>query len=434
MSDDVITELAVHDVRFPTSRTLAGSDALNLDPDYSATYVVVRIGEDGPSGHGLAFTNGRGNEICVTAVEALRHHVVGRSLSGIFDDLNGFWRSLVRDTQLRWLGPEKGIIHMATAAIVNAVWDLEAKRQGLPMWKLLADMPPEQLVAAVEWSYLSDALTPEQALDLLRERREGMAEREEVLRRTGLPAYTTSAGWLGYGDDHMVELARGALDEGFTHLKMKVGGDPDDDLRRARLLREVIGPDNTLMMDANQRWDVGEAITRMRGLAEVRPWWIEEPTNPDDVLGHARIAEAIDPIVVATGENAHNRVMFKQLLQAGGMGIVQIDACRVAGVNEVLGVLLLAAAFDKPVCPHAGGVGLCEYVQHLAAFDYLCLSGTQEGRLVEYVDHLHEHFVDPVVAEGGRYRTPLEPGYSVELHPESITRYSFPHGAEWTTS
>lgn len=428
---DVIDRLEVHDVRFPTSRTLAGSDALNLDPDYSATYVVVRTSDD-DSGHGLAFTNGRGNEICVAAVEALRHHVVGRSLSGIFEDMNGFWRSLVRDTQLRWLGPEKGIIHMACAAIVNAVWDLEAKRQGKPMWKLLADMEPEQLVAATEWSYLTDALTPGEATDLLRDRRRGIESREAHLREHGLPAYTTSAGWLGYTDDQVVSLAEEAVAQGFTHLKMKVGGDPADDLRRARLLRATVGDDVTLMMDANQRWDVDEAIERMAELAEVSPWWIEEPTSPDDVLGHARIAEAVAPIVVATGENAHSRVMFKQLLQAGGVGIVQADACRVAGVNEVLAVLMLAARFDVPVCPHAGGVGLCEYVQHLAAFDYLALSGTQEGRVVEYVDHLHEHFVDPVVMDGSRYRTPTAPGYSVELKPESIARYSFPDGAEWS--
>ena len=426
-----LARLECHDVRFPTSRTLAGSDALNLDPDYSASYVVVHPSDGGAPGHGLAFTNGRGNEVVLSAVRALAHHVEGRSLDEMFSEPAGFWGDLVRDTQLRWLGPEKGIIHMATAAIVNAVWDLRAKRAGKPMWQLLADLEPEQLVAAMDFSYITDAVTPEQALELLSERRKGIEGRTEHLRANGLPAYTTSAGWLGYTDEQVVRLAEEAMADGFNHLKMKVGSDPSDDLRRARLLREAIGSERTLSMDANQRWDVDEAILRMRELAEVDPWWIEEPTSPDDALGHARIAEAVHPINVATGENAHGRVMFKQFLQVGGMDIVQADACRVAGVNEVLSVLLLAAVFDKPVCPHAGGVGLCEYVQHLAAFDYLALSGTLDGRVVEYVDHLHEHFVDPVRVRDGRYLLPEQPGYSIELTAEAISRHTYPHGDEW---
>ncbi len=429
---DRIARLEVHDVRFPTSRTLAGSDALNLDPDYSATYVVVRTDDDA-AGYGLAFTNGRGNELCCGAVRALEHHVTGRTLTEIFAEPRAFWQALVRDTQLRWLGPEKGVIHLATAAIVNAVWDLRARREGKPLWQLLADMEPEEIVAAVDFSYLTDALTPDDAVALLRARGTDREEREARLRAGGLPAYTTSAGWLGYDDEKVVRLAEEALADGFTHLKMKVGGDSADDLRRARLLRTTIGDEHTLMMDANQRWDADEAIACVRELAEVDPWWIEEPTNPDDVLAHARIAEAVHPIAVATGENAHNRVMFKQLLQAGGMDVVQADACRVAGVNEVLAVLLLAAAYDKPVCPHAGGVGLCEYVQHLAAFDYLRLSGTFEHRVVEYVDHLHEHFVDPVRVEGGRYLLPTAPGYSVQLTDEAVARHRFPDGAEWSS-
>ena len=432
MKSDHIARLDVHDIRFPTSRTLVGSDALNLDPDYSATYVVIRTSDDGPAGYGLAFTNGRGNELCCAAVEALRHHVVGRSLSHVFSEPLSLWRDLVRDTQLRWLGPEKGIIHMATAAIVNAVWDLRARRENKPLWKLLCDLEPRELVAAVDFSYLTDAITPDDAVALLRRQRNRHEEQERRLRQHGLPAYTTSAGWLGYPDGKVLELVEEALAGGWTHLKMKVGGDPGADLRRAHMLRETIGEQRVLMMDANQRWDVDEAIARMRALAEIDPWWIEEPTSADDILGHARIAEAVHPIAVATGENAHNRVMFKQLLQAGGVDVVQADACRVAGVNEVLAVLLLAAAFDKPVCPHAGGVGLCEYVQHLAAFDQIALSGTSEGRVVEYVDHLHEHFVDPVRVRDGRYLLPDAPGYGVRLTDEAVAQYRFPEGPEWS--
>lgn len=421
------------DIRFPSSRTLDGSDAMNTG-DYSATYVTLRTDDPSLEGHGLTFTNGRGNELCVAAVEALAHHVVGRDLDGIFDDMTNFWRSLTADRQLRWVGPEKGVIHLATGALVNAVWDLAAKRAGKPMWQFLADMPAEQLVSCVDFRYLSDVLTPADAVDLLRRNDGTRPQREAHVHAEGLPAYITSVGWLGYSDDKVRRLCREAVAAGWTHVKMKVGGDIDDDLRRAGIIREEIGPDRVLMMDANQIWDVDEAIARMRRLAEFDPWWIEEPTSCDDVLGHARIAEAIAPIGVATGEMAHNRVMFKQLLQADAIRFCQVDSCRLGGVNEVLAVLLMAAAFDVPVCPHAGGVGLCEYVQHLAVFDYLRVGASLDDRVVEYVDHLHEHFMDPVVLEGNRYRVPTAPGYSITMRPESLARYRFPMGPEWASA
>lgn len=431
MSTDRIERVDVIDVRFPTSRTLAGSDALNLDPDYSATYVVVEA-TDGSTGYGLSFTQGRGNELCCAAVRSLSHHLVGRDLEEIGDRPLRLARDLVQDTQIRWLGPEKGVVHLAAGAMINAVWDLRARRAGKPLWKFLADLEPEQLVAAADFTYITDALTPQDALGLLQDRRKGREDRESTLLADGMPAYTTSAGWLGYDDEKLVALAESALADGWTHLKMKVGGDPADDVRRARLMRATIGDDRVLMMDANQRWSVDEAIVRVQELAEVGPWWIEEPTNCDDILGHARIAQAVHPVAVATGENAANRIMFKQLLQAGGVDIVQADACRVAGVNEVLSILLLAAAFDKPVCPHAGGVGLSEYVQHIAAFDYLALSGTFDGRVVEYVDNLHDQFTDPAHVVRGRYVTPRAPGYSVRFTDEAVATYRFPDGPAWS--
>ncbi|GAB3841350.1 enolase C-terminal domain-like protein [Dactylosporangium cerinum] len=424
-----IIELAVHDVRFPTAADGDGSDAINKG-DYSATYVELRT-DAGLTGTGLTFTNGRGNEVTCLAVTALRHHVVGRSVEDIFAAPVQFLRSLTADVQLRWLGPEKGVIHMAAGAIVNAVWDLRAKLAGLPMWELLATLPTEDLVAAIDFRHISDALTPDEARDLLDKGATGYAERLEQLTADGFPAYTTSVGWLGYSDDKVRELTRRAVADGWTAMKMKVGGRIDDDVRRARLIRAEIGPDALLMMDANQVWDVDEAITNMAALSAADPAWIEEPTHADDVLGHARIARAVAPIPVATGEVAANRVMFKQLLQAGAIGVCQVDACRVAGVNEVLAVLLMAAKFGVPVCPHAGGVGLCEYVQHLSIFDYLRVSGSLDGRMIEYVDHLHEHFTDPVSVVGGRYRLPRRPGYSVTLQPESLRRYTFPDGEAW---
>jgi L-fuconate dehydratase len=429
-----ITKLTVHDIRFPTSRTLDGSDAINRAPDYSATYVVLATdADDGIDGHGLTFTTGRGNELCVAAVESLAPFVVGRRLEEIEADQAGFWLALVGDGQLRWVGPEKGVIHLATAAIVNAVWDLLAKRAGKPLWRYLADLTPAAVVGAIPFRHISDALTPGEALAILERGRDGRAEREARLRATGYPAYTTSSGWLGYPDSKIRQLARAGLEAGWTHFKLKVGVDLADDLRRARILREEIGEDRVLMVDANQAWDVDQAITAMERLAEVRPLWIEEPTSPDDVLGHARIARAMEPlgIRVATGEHCHNRVMFKQLFQARAIGFCQIDACRLGGVNEVLAVLLMAAKFGVPVCPHAGGVGLCEYVQHLAMFDYLAVSGSMEGRMIEYVDHLHEHFVDPVRVRGGRYLVPDAPGYSITMRPESLARFAWPDGPEW---
>jgi L-fuconate dehydratase len=422
----VITAVDALDIRFPTSQSLDGSDAMNPDPDYSAAYAVVRTDDEAETGHGFTFTIGRGNEICVAAIESLRPLVIGRSLEETFEDMGAFWRSLVGDSQLRWIGPEKGAIHLGTAAVVNAIWDLYAKREGKPLWKLLVDLSPEEIVACVDFRYLTDALTPDEALELLRRHEPTKGEREAEMRRDGFPAYTTSVGWLGYPDEKVRRLCREAVAEGWTHFKMKVGANLEDDMRRAALLREEIGPDRKLMMDANQTWDVGQSIANMRRLAEFDPWWIEEPTSPDDILGHAAIARAIAPIRVATGEHVHNRVMFKQLLQADAIGFCQIDSCRLGGVNEVIAVLLLAAKFGVPVCPHAGGVGLCEYVQHLSLFDYVAVSADLTDRVIEYVDHLHEHFVSPVVMRNDRYMPPEDPGYSAEMKPDSLVRYRFP--------
>jgi L-fuconate dehydratase len=427
-----ITSVEALDIRFPTSRALDGSDAMNPDPDYSAAYAIVRTdGADGLEGHGFTFTIGRGNEVCVAAIEALAPLVVGRRAVDLFADMGAFWRTITGDSQLRWIGPEKGAIHLATAAIVNAVWDLYAKWEGKPLWKLLVDMGPEQVVSCIDFRYITDALTPDEAVEILRTNEPTRAAREEEMRHTGFPAYTTSVGWLGYPDEKVRLLAREARAAGWTHFKMKVGADLEGDVRRAALLRDEIGPDCKLMMDANQRWGVGEAIENMRRLAQFDPHWIEEPTSPDDVLGHAAIARAIAPIRVATGEHVHNRVMFKQLLQANAIGFCQVDSCRLGGVNEVLAVLLLAAKFGVPVCPHAGGVGLCEYVQHLSLFDYICVGADLTDRVIEYVDHLHEHFLCPVVIQAGFYMPPEEPGYSAEMKPESLETHRFPTGAAW---
>ena len=424
-----ITNVTVRDIRFPTSAKQDGSDALNQG-DYSATYVVLETGT-GLEGHGLTFTNGRGNEIVVAAVHALKHHVLGRRLDDIVADMRALYRDLTVDAQLRWLGPEKGILHMATGALLNAVWDLWARRERKPMWKHLVDLSPEQLVSTIDFSYITDVLTPGEAVAMLRSRREGIESREAEMRAHGYPAYTTSTGWLGYPDDKVRRLCREAIGLGWTAFKMKVGQNLEDNVRRAAIMREEIGPDRKLMMDANQCWDVGEAIVQMKALARFNPWWIEEPTSPDDVLGHARIGREIAPVAVATGEVCQNRVMFKQLLQADAIRYVQVDSCRMGGLNEAVAVILMANKFQKPVCPHAGGVGLCEYVQHLSIFDYIAVSGSLEDRVCEYVDHLHEHFVDPCVTKNARYVTPLRPGYSIEIKPQSIADYQFPAGRVW---
>ncbi|MEU4776040.1 enolase C-terminal domain-like protein [Micromonospora sp. NPDC023644] len=429
-----VTAVDVHDVRFPTAAAGDGSDAINRG-DYSASYVELRT-DAGVTGAGFTFTNGRGNELTCAAINALAHHVTGRTVEEIFADPVAFWRSLSADVQLRWLGPEKGVIHMATGALVNAVWDLRAKLAGKPMWQLLAELPTEELVASVDFHHITDAITPDEAAAILDKGLVGLDERRAELERDGFPSYTTSVGWLGYPDDKVRALTRQAYADGWRAMKMKVGGPPADDLRRARIIREEIGPDALLMMDANQVWDVDEAITNMTALAEVDPYWIEEPTHADDILGHARIARAVTGLTdgrcrVATGEVAANRVIFKQLLQAEAIGVMQIDACRVGGVNEVLAEILLAAKFGVPICPHSGGVGLCEYVQHLAVFDYLRVGTSLDGRMVEYVDHLHEHFVDPVRTREGRYLLPEAPGYSSTMRAESIAEFRFPDGPVW---
>ncbi|WP_045555714.1 L-fuconate dehydratase [Streptomyces sp. FxanaA7] len=427
-----ITAVDTYDVRFPTSRELDGSDAMNPDPDYSAAYVVLRTdAADGHEGHGFTFTIGRGNDVQVAAIGALRPHLVGRSVDELCADPGSVNRDLIGDSQLRWLGPEKGVMHMAIGAVVNAVWDLAAKRAGQPLWRLLAHADPEWLVSQVDFRYIADALTPEDALRLLREGRAGLAERESRLLERGYPGYTTSPGWLGYSDEKLTRLAKQAVADGFTQIKLKVGADLDDDIRRMRTARAAVGDSVRIAIDANQRWNIDEAIEWTRALAEYDPYWIEEPTSPDDILGHAAVRRGVAPVKVATGEHVQNRIVFKQLLQAEALDVVQIDAARVGGVNENLAILLLAAKFGVPVCPHAGGVGLCELVQHLSMFDYLALSGTTENRVIEYVDHLHEHFTDPVVMREGHYAAPLAPGFSATMHSGSLAAYRYPDGGFW---
>jgi L-fuconate dehydratase len=426
------TALDVHDVRFPTSDNLDGSDAMNPNPDYSAAYTVLRTDAgDGLEGHALAFTTGPGNDLQIRAIEALADWVVGRSVAEVLGDLGAFSKELIHEPHLRWLGPEKGVVHMAAGAVINAAWDLRAKRGGQPLWQHLARLEPEELVSLVDFRYLTDALKQGEALAILQRARLGRAEREERLLSEGYPAYTTTPGWLGYSDDKLDRLAREAVEQGFTMIKLKVGGDVVDDVRRMKVARAAVGDDVRIAVDANQRWDVGPAIDWMRALAPYDPYWIEEPTAPDDVLGHAVIRRAIHPIKVATGENVANRVMFKQLMQADAVDIVQIDAARVAGVNENLAILLLAAKHGIPVCPHAGGVGLCEMVQHLSMLDYVAVSGSWEDRVIEHVDHLHEHFVTPVRLERGRYRAPLAPGGSGQILADSVAEYTYPDGPVW---
>jgi len=429
-----IINIEVKDIRFPTSKNLDGSDAMNAISDYSATYVTLRTdANDDLVGNGLTFTIGRGNELCVQAVKSLSAlFVQDRYLEDITANFGSYWHELVAgDCQLRWVGPEKGVIHLATAAIINAIWDLWAKKEGKPVWKLLADMSPEQLVNCVDFTYLTDVLTPEEAITMLRKVSTTKAQREEEMLRDGFPGYTTAAGWLGYSEEKMRTLARQAVADGWTHLKQKVGADIEQDIRRATILREELGWDYKLMMDANQIWDVDQAVENMRRLAAFDPWWIEEPTSPDDILGHAAIRQRIAPIGVATGEHAHNRVMFKQMFQAGSLDFCQLDPARLGGLNEVLAVLLLAAKFNIPVCPHGGGVGLCQYSQNIVLFDYIAVSASLDKRVLEYVDHLHENFIEPITINRGRYMPPKLPGYSVTMKEASLARFEYPHGEEW---
>ena len=425
--------LDTYDIRFPTSRSLDGSDAMNPDPDYSAAYVVLRTDAgDVLEGHGFTFTIGRGNDVQVAAINALREHVLGFSVEEVCADPGLLSRTLIGDSQLRWLGPEKGVMHMAIGAVINAVWDLAAKREGKPLWQLLADADPEWLASQVDYRYLTDALTYNDAVELLRHGKEGAGERAVQLRDSGYPAYTTSPGWLGYSDEKLTRLARQAIADGFTQIKLKVGADLADDVRRMTAARQAVGPDVRIAIDANQRWDVDQAVAWIKELERFDPYWIEEPTSPDDILGHSVIRKSVAPVKVATGEHVQNRIVFKQLIQAGALDIVQIDAARVAGVNENLAILLLAAKHNLPVCPHAGGVGLCELVQHLSMFDYVALSGTTRDRVIEYVDHLHEHFVTPVRLVNGRYAAPSEPGFSAQMQASSISEYTYPDGAFWS--
>ena len=417
--------MRVLDVRFPTSQQLDGSDAMNPDPDYSAAYVVLETDQPGLEGHGLTFTIGRGNEICCAAIEAMRHLVVGLDLAWVAQDMGRFWRHVTSDSQLRWIGPDKGAIHLATGAVVNAMWDLWAKSEGKPVWQLVADMSPEAFVRCIDFRYITDCITPDEALALVTEAAKGKAGRIATLKAEGYPCYTTSAGWLGYSDEKLRTLAQEAVDAGFNHIKLKVGRDLQDDIRRLTVAREVLGPDRHLMIDANQVWEVDQAIDSVQRLAFAKPWFIEEPTSPDDVEGHRKIREGVAPVKVATGEMCQNRILFKQFIMRGAIDVVQIDACRLGGVNEILAILLMAAKYGLPVCPHAGGVGLCEYVQHLSMIDFVCVSGTREGRVIEYVDHLHEHFKAPCEIRNAAYMPPLAPGFSIEMKPASLKDYRF---------
>lgn len=419
-----ITGIRTIDVRFPTSDSLDGSDAMNPDPDYSAAYVILETDTD-HEGHGLTFTIGRGNEICVTAIQALKPLVVGLDMDWVAEDMGRFWQHITSDSQLRWIGPDKGAIHLATGAVVNAVWDLWAKMEGKPVWQLIADMSPEELVRCIDFRYLTDCITPEWALEFLTAKAEGKAQRITTLKAEGYPCYTTSAGWLGYDDAKLRRLCREAVDAGFNHIKMKVGRDLEDDIRRLTIARDECGPDVNLMIDANQVWEVDTAIDWVKKLSFVNPWFIEEPTSPDDIEGHRKIREAVAPVQVATGEMCQNRIIFKQLIMRNAIDVVQVDSCRLGGINEILAVMLMAAKYDLKVCPHAGGVGLCEYVQHISIIDYLCIAGTREGRVIEFVDHLHEHFIDPCVIQNAAYMPPQRPGFSIEMKPQSLKDYEF---------
>lgn len=427
----MIVGLNARDIRFPTSRHSHGSDAMNPDPDYSCAYVSLLMSEGEPSGNGLTFTIGRGNDLCVAAIEGLGRHLIGRSLDEFEEDLGLVSRLLLNDSQYRWLGPEKGVVHLAAAALINAVWDALAKRAGKPLWRYVSDMSPERIVSAIDFRHISDYLSKQAALARLVEQSKGKAARIAQLELDGYPAYTTSAGWIGYSDAEIVRRLHEAYSQGWRHFKIKVGGDLAGDLARCKLFRDTLGVDVRLSVDANQVWDVDEAVHAIKAMSEYDIYWIEEPTSPDDILGHKAIADQVAPMLLATGEHAHNRVMFKQFLQAEAIGFCQIDACRLAGVNEVLAVMLMADKAGIPVCPHAGGVGLCEYVQHLSMIDFVCISGTMEGRVIEHAAHLHEHFMNPIEIRSGRYLAPTAPGYSVDLWPKSMADHEFPGGKEW---
>jgi L-fuconate dehydratase len=420
-----ITAFETHDIRFPTSQQLDGSDAMNPDPDYSAAYVVLRTDSDSLNGFGMTFTIGRGNELCVAGIQCLARMLVGVTVESLMAEPVTLYRKLTGDSQLRWVGPEKGVIHLAAAAVINAVWDLWARIHRKPVWQLVCDMSPEEFVSCVDFRYLTDAITPSQAIEIMTSIESGKADRIAAVTEQGYPSYTTSAGWLGYSDDALKKKCEGLRERGWSHFKIKVGRDLDDDIRRCRVMRQEMGDDAFMMIDANQVWDVPQAIEWIGQLSEFRPWFVEEPTSPDDILGHAAIARAISPIRVATGEMCHNRVMFKQFLQSGGMQVCQVDSCRIGGVNEVLAVLLLAARYNVPVCPHAGGVGLCEYVQHLSVIDFVCVSAEMEGCITEYSDHLHEHMVTPVNMQNGRYMPPTDAGYSVEFTQDALNQFTF---------
>ena len=427
-----VTHWETRDVRFPTSKELDGSDAMNPDPDYSSAYVSFGS-EGGPLGHSSVFTIGRGNDVQVAALEALRPYVFGRDLDELLDDMGALYLELTGDSQLRWLGPEKGVMHMAIGAVVNALWDIKAKEAQKPLWELLADMDPEELAGLIDYRYISTALDRDRVTDMFREQYEGRTERKQTLRREGYPAYTTSPGWLGYSDEKLVRLAQEAIEEGFARIKLKVGANKDDDVRRLKLARETCGEDFPIAVDANQRWEVDEAIDWISALAPMGLDWVEEPTSPDDVQGHAAIQKAVAPTRISTGEHMASRVVARQLLESGAVSVLQIDSARVAGVNENIAILALAAHFGIPVIPHAGGVGLCEAVQHLAFFDYVALTGTKEDRAIEYVDHLHHHFVDPVDVRHGRYWPTDVPGTSQEMLSGSMAYFAFPDGEEWAT-
>lgn len=426
-----ITNIRTFDVRFPTSAMLDGSDAMNAEPDYSAACLQLDTTIHGLVGHSLVFTIGRGNDVQIQAIRVVAEKVAGLDIEYVFENIGEIAKNLSSDSQLRWLGPDKGVFHMATGAVLNALWDLYAKSRGVPLWKLLSSMSPERIISCVDFRYISDAITPGEALEILREGATSREKNTTLLLENGLPAYTTTPGWLGYADEKMLRLTSEAMASGFGFIKYKCGKSFDDDHRRLTKIRQLVGPDFPIAIDANQVWDVDVAIEWIKGLEAFNLQWIEEPTHPDDVVGHARIAFEVSPTPIATGEMASSRIIFKQLLQSEAIKVMQIDATRVAGVNENIANILLAAKYGIPVCPHAGGVGLCEMVQHLAMFDAVAVSGHHRRRYVEYVDHLHDHFLEPARIADGNYMPPRRPGIGSEMLETSIRDFEFPNGNYW---